>query len=45
MLLLHRRQHKRFVPCRTHPNFYLAKTSFILETLSENGGIKIKGEM
>ena len=26
-------QHKRFVPYGTHPNFYFAKTSFMLETL------------
>jgi len=28
-------QHKRFVPCGTHPNFCFAKTSFMLETLYE----------
>ena len=28
-------QHKRFVPYGTHPNFCFAKTSFMLETLSE----------
>ena len=28
-------QHKRFVPDGTHPNFCFAKTSFMLETLSE----------
>jgi hypothetical protein len=27
-------QHKRFVPYCTHLNFYFAKTSFMLETLS-----------
>jgi len=28
---LHITQHKRFVPYRTHPNFYFAKTSFMME--------------
>jgi hypothetical protein len=28
-------QHKRFVPYGTHPNFYLAKTSFMLGTLAK----------
>ncbi len=32
---LHIIQHKRFVPHGTHPNFCLAKTSFMLGTLYE----------
>ncbi len=30
---LHITQHKRFVSYGTHPNFCIAKTSFMLETL------------
>ncbi len=29
------KQHKRFVPYSTHPNFCFAKTSFMLGTLGE----------
>jgi hypothetical protein len=28
-------KHKRFMPNDTHPNFYLAESSFILEMLDE----------
>jgi len=45
-------QHKRFVPYGTHPNFCFAKTSFMLEPLSEIAGDgfkdsfnKVKGNM
>jgi len=33
-------QHKRFVPYGTHPNFCIAKTSFMLETLGDITKIK-----
>jgi hypothetical protein len=32
---LRTKQHKRFVPKGTYPNFYLAKTSFMLGTLDD----------
>jgi len=35
-------QHKRFVPYGTHPNFCLAKTSFMLETLCDSSKRKKK---
>ncbi len=30
-------QHKRFVSYSTYPNFYFAKTSFMLEAVIRNG--------
>jgi hypothetical protein len=38
---LHITQHKRFVPCGTHPNFRFAKTSFMLGTLYEIAAVKV----
>lgn len=34
----HITQHKKFVPCGTHLNFRIAKTSFKLEALSRLAG-------
>jgi len=36
-------QHKGFVPDATHPNFYFAKTSFMLKTLGETASLIERG--
>jgi hypothetical protein len=38
---LHITQHKRFVPFGTHPNFFFARTSFMLEPLYAYWSLKI----
>jgi len=37
-------QHKMFVPCGTHPNFFFAKSSFMLKLVVRNYSIEEKNE-